>query len=256
MSMQTEVNVKLNELDSQQLIKKPFSPYPRPVRDVHQVELSTRCNLRCHYCPHFPELPRKKEDMTREVFYATLDLVRHYVRQGTQTELSLTGIGEAMLHPDFVEFAALTREVIGPQRQLTITTNGLLLDEAMAVAIAPLRPHVFISLHRPEKAGLAVQVAKKHGILAGVNESFVTSAFDWAGSMKDRWFVSAPRIPCEYLRSGWAVVLVDGRVATCCLDVDGSSTVGTVWDKPETLMLKPWVGEKGAGCSSCHMSVP
>ena len=233
-----------------------LSKYPRPVRDVHQVELSTRCNLKCRYCPHWPELPRKKEDMSEDTFSATLDLVRFYVRQGTQTELSLTGIGEAMLHPRFVEYATKAREVIGPQRMLTITTNGLLLDEAMAAAIAPLRPAVFISLHRPEKAGLAVEVAKRHGILAGTNSSFATSAFDWAGSISDRWFVSAPKIPCDYLKQGWAVVLVDGRVATCCLDVDGSSAVGTVWDKPETLMLKPWKSDKGAGCETCHMEIP
>ncbi len=232
-----------------------FSAYPRPVRDIHQIELSTRCNLKCHYCPHYPELPRKKEDMSYETFEASIDLVRFYVRQGTQTELSLTGIGEAMLHPRFMEYAARAREVVGPHRQLTITTNGLLLDDAMAAALAPLHPLVFISLHRPEKAGLAVEVAKRHGILAGVNASFATQAFDWAGSQKN-WFVSAPKIPCEYLRSGWGVVLVDGRVATCCLDADGSSTIGTVWDKPESLMLKPWKSEKGAGCESCHMEIP
>ncbi len=233
-----------------------LSKYPRPVRDVHQIELSTRCNLKCKYCPHFPELPRKKEDMSEDTFAATLDLIRFYVRQGTQTELSLTGIGEAMLHPRFVEYATRAREVVGPQRQLVITTNGILLTEQMAAAIAPLHPLVFISLHRPEKAGLAIEIAKRHGIFAGSNNSFATSSFDWAGSMKDKWFVSAPRIPCEYLRSGWAVVLVDGRVATCCLDVDGSSTVGTVWDKPETLMLQPWKSEKGSGCETCHMSIP
>ena len=233
-----------------------FSAYPRPVRQIHQIELSTRCNLRCKYCVHFPNLPRTKEDMSDDVFSAALDLVQFYVRQGTQTELSLTGIGEAMLHPRFVEYAARARAVVGAHRQLVITTNGLLLDEVMAAAIAPLKPAVFISLHRPEKAGLAIEIAKRHGILAGVNASFATSAFDWAGTMKDRWFVSAPKIPCEYLKSGWAVVLVDGRVATCCLDADGSSTVGTVYNNPETLMLKPWKSEKGAGCESCHMSVP
>lgn len=229
--------------------------YPRPVRDIHQIEISTRCNLRCKYCPHFPVLPRNKEDMSRETFLAAMDLVKYYVRQGTQTELSLTGIGEAMLHPDFVEYATIAREVIGPQRMLTITTNGLLLTEEMAAAIAPLRPAVFVSLHRPEKAGLAIEIAKRYGILAGFNSSFATSAFDWAGAQKN-WFVSAPKIPCEYLRAGWAVVLVDGRVATCCLDADGSSTIGTVWHNPETLLLAPWKSFRGAGCDSCHMSIP
>ncbi len=233
-----------------------FSPYPRPVREIHQLELSTRCNLKCKYCVHFPELPRAKEDMSEDTFAASLDLIRFYVRQGTQTELSLTGIGEAMLHPRFVEYAARAREVVGPHRQLTITTNGILLTEKMAEVISVLKPAVFISLHRPEKAGLAVEIAKKHGILAGVNASFATSAFNWAGTMKDRWFVSAPKIPCEYLRSGWAVILVDGKVATCCLDADGSSSIGQVTDDPETLMLKPWKSEKGAGCESCHMSIP
>lgn len=233
-----------------------FSAYPRPVRDIHQIELSTRCQLRCVYCPHFPNLPRKKEDMTRDTFNATLDLVRFYVRQGTQTELSLTGIGEAMLHPDFLEYATLAREAIGPQRRLVITTNGILLTEEMAKSLVSIHPLIYISLHRPEKAGLAIEIAKKYGLLEGVNSSFATSAFDWAGSMQGRWFVSAPRIQCEYLRSGWAVILVDGRVATCCLDADGSSTIGTVWDKPEILQLKPWNNDKGAGCSSCHMDVP
>ncbi len=233
-----------------------FSMYPRPVRQVHQIELSSRCNLKCVYCPHHPNLPRTKEDMSEDTFRASLDLIRFYVRQGTQTELSLTGIGEAMLHDRFVEYATRAREVVGFGRQLTVTTNGLLLTEQMAAAIAPLKPAVFISLHRPEKAGPAIEIAKKYGILAGVNASFATSAFDWAGTMKDKWFVSAPKIPCEYLRQGWAVILVDGRVATCCLDADGSSTVGKVTDAPETLMLKPWKSEKGAGCEACHMSVP
>lgn len=232
-----------------------FSVYPRPVREVHQLELTTRCNLRCHYCPS-PKKLRPHEDMTWNTFEASLALVDYYVRQGTQTELSLTGIGEAVLHPRFLEMVERSREAIGWERQLVITTNGLLFDDAMCAALAPLRPAVFISLHRPERAALAVVAAKKHGIFAGTNEAFVTSAFDWAG-VQTNWtpMVSAPRIKCEYLRSGWAVILVDGRIATCCLDADGSSAVGTVWDDPEKLMLRPW-GDEKKGCQACHMSIP
>lgn len=224
--------------------------YPRPVRDIHQIELTTRCNLRCKYCPHFPVLPRKKEDMSRDTYNAALDLVRYYVRQGTQTELSLTGIGESLLHPDFLEYVELARQVIGPVRQLTITTNGILLTEEICKALAPLHPLVFVSLHRPEKAGLAVEAAKKHGILAGMNNSFATSAFDWAGTQKN-WFVSAPKIKCDYLLRGWAVILVDGRLTTCCLDPDGRGVFGTVHDNPETLRFGPH-----SLCDTCHMEVP
>lgn len=233
-----------------------FSPYPRPIRDIHQIELTTRCNLKCHYCPHYPELPRVKEDMTWEIFEQSLALIGFYVRQGTQTELSLTGIGEAVLHPDFLRMVERSRAAIGPQRMLTITTNGLLFDDAMCAALAPFKPSLFISLHRPERAALAVVAAKRHGIFAGTNSQFVTAAFDWAGTQKN-WtpMVSAPRLKCEYLRSGWGVILVDGRVTTCCLDVDGSGVVGTVWDDPETLKLRPW-GDASKGCQACHMEVP
>ena len=234
----------------------PRPHYPRPVRDVHQLELTTRCNLKCKYCPHFPELPRTKEDMTWETFEAALDLVKFFVRQGTQSELSLTGIGESLLHPRFVEMVARSRETIGPQRQLTITTNGLLLDDALCAELAPYRPAVFVSLHRPEKAAFAVAAAKRAGIFALTNSQFVTQAFNWAGHQVN-WtpMVCAPRVACEYLRAGWCVVLVDGRIATCCLDATGASVVGTVHDDPETLALAPW-GDARIGCAACHMEVP
>lgn len=230
--------------------------YPRPVRDVHQLELTTRCNLKCHYCPHFPELPRTKEDMPWETFEAALDLVRFFVNQSTQTELSLTGIGESLLHPRFVEMVAKSREVIGPHRPLVVTTNGLLLDDAMCEALKPYAPQVFVSLHRPEKAALAVVAAKKAGIFKMTNSQFVTAAFSWAG-FQENWkpMVSAPRLKCEYLRSGWCVVLADGRIATCCLDATGASVIGKLGDDPETLKLSPW-GDEKVGCKSCHMEVP
>lgn len=228
--------------------------YPRPVRDIHQIELTTRCNLKCHYCPHFPKLPREQEDMTLETFNQALSLVEFFVKQGTQDELSLTGIGESLLHPLFLSMVEESRKVIGPHRRLVITTNGILLDEHTCKALAPFKPLVYVSLHRPEKAGLAVELAKKYGILAGYNNSFATASFNWAGTQKN-WFVSAPKIKCEYLRQGWGVILVDGRVATCCLDPDASSVVGTIWDDPNKLMLKPW-GTIEKGCSSCHMEIP
>lgn len=232
--------------------------YPRPIRDIHQIELTSRCNLRCHYCPHYPNLPRPKEDMSWETFQVALSLVSHYCQQGTQTELSLTGIGESLLHPEFLRMVAAARETIGLSRPLTVTTNGLLLDDEMCAALVPYRPQVFVSLHRPEAATKAVIAARKHGILAGTNSSAATAAFDWAGYQKN-WtaFVSAPNIKCDYLLRGWGVVLVDGRITTCCLDAvckdqkEGGGVIGTVWDKPESLMLKPW-----DGCKACHMQVP
>lgn len=222
--------------------------YPRPITQLHQLELTTRCNLRCKYCPQYPVLPRPKEDMTRDVFAATMDLVDHYCRAGTQGELAFTGIGEPTLHGDFVEYMAWARKVLG-DRALTMSTNGLIFTDEIAAAIAPFRPQVYVSLHRPEKAGPAIEIAKRHGIYAGANNSFATSAFNWAGQVK--WHVSHDRIPCEYLMQGWGAVLVDGRITTCCLDADGSGVVGTVNDDPTSLFIKPY-----KHCESCSFAVP
>lgn len=229
--------------------------YPRPITTVKQLEPTTRCNLRCVYCPQAlgsPKgsgFPRKREDMTLETFAAVMDLMEHYVKAGTQGELCFTGIGEPTLHANLPEMMAWARRVLGPQRPLVISTNGIEFTEALAKQIAPLHPSVFVSTHRPEKAGPAIEIAKRHGIFANRNVSFVDSAFDWAGQVK--WHVSHERVPCEHLKQGWGIVLVDGRVSTCCLDADGSGVVGTVWDSPKTLAVKPF-----KLCDTCSFSVP
>lgn len=231
--------------------------YPRPVREIHQIEVTTRCNLHCQYCPS-PRLDvpkdkggygRKKEDMSWETFEQSLKLVKHYCSLGTQGELALTGIGEAVMHPRFVDMVAASREVIGFTRVLTFSTNGLLLDDALCERLKPYRPEIYVSLHRPEKAGPAVEAAKRAGLLAGTNVSAVTSSFDWAGQLK--WHVSAPKIPCEYLRVGWAVILASGSIVHCCLNATGESPIGTIWDDPDTLKMAPY-----SLCKTCHMHVP
>lgn len=94
--------------------------YPQAVREIHQIEPTSRCNLKCKYCPQWPKLPRAKLDMTQETFEAALAMVEYFVGLGTQTELSLTGIGEPTLHPHFVDMMVRAREVIGPDRKSVV----------------------------------------------------------------------------------------------------------------------------------------
>lgn len=227
--------------------------YPRPVTSVHQIEVTTRCNLRCVYCPspklHEPQFRGvPKGDMTMDTFARALEHCRHYASQDTQGELSLTGIGETLLHPQWREMVAMAAEAL-PGHFLNFSTNGLLLDDDACQWLARHDFMVYISLHRPEKAGHAVEAAKRAGILAAVNGSAAISAFDWAGQID--YFVSAPAATCEWLRAGWANVLVDGRITTCCLDAAAKGVVGHVDDEPGTHALRPF-----SLCSDCHMTVP
>ena len=221
--------------------------YPRPVTSIKQIEVTTFCNLRCVYCPS-PNLPRPYHHMDMEIFKRALVWAKYYLDQGTQDELSLTGIGEGLMHPNIVEMVKLSRETL-PYNRIVIATNGILLDDEMAAALAPYSPQMWVSMHRPEVAGPAIEVAKRHGIYGGMNSSFATSALDWAGQVD--WFVSAPPTKCEFLRTGWGVVLSEGILTTCCLDATGEGIVGHVNDDPGTAYMKPY-----SLCKSCYMETP
>ncbi len=239
--------------------------YPRPIESIHQIEVSSHCNLRCVYCPS-KDLDkaidaggsgREKLDISREHFTRALEWAVYFEYLGTQGELALTGIGEAIMHPDFVDFLRLAREAL-PSNSITFSTNGILLTEEMCEAIAPYRPEVYVSLHRPEKAGDAVDHARDWGILADVNMSAATQRFDWAGQLDVR--NTAKPITCDFLKQGWCVVLADGRITTCCLDATGAGVVGHVDDEIGSLAIQPWRGEgkdgRELGCGPCYQVVP
>jgi Radical SAM superfamily len=228
--------------------------YPRPVEAFHQIEVTTFCNLRCVYCPsRHLDRPKyrnqPKQDMELAVYERALEWCSHFAEAGTQKELSITGIGETLMHPEWRTMVRLAREAL-PEAFINFSTNGLLLDDEACEVLAEQSCGVYVSLHRPEKAGPAIECAKKHGILVGLNDAAATSAFDWAGQLD--WIVSAPPDPCGWLGAGWAAVLVDGRVTTCCLDAAAKGVVGHVDDEiEEGMYLKPY-----SLCNTCHMTVP
>jgi len=213
-----------------------------PVTCVHQIELTSRCNLRCPYCVH-PKMPRAKADMEWETFTKAIGWAAEFQRRGTQGELNLAGIGESTMHPRFLDMLTYARATLGRRQELTLTTNGLLVDEAMAWSMAiasgdaPLR--VFVSLHRPERAKRAVDALRKHGLLVGVSTDPATAAVDWAGQVD--WQVTAQRgRPCPWVRGGWVMVMSDGRLTRCCFDGSGIGVLGHVNDDVPALQTSAY----------------
>lgn len=215
-----------------------------PLKALHQIELTTRCNLACRYCPH-PKLERPKADMSWETFDRTLEHIAYYVRHGEQWEVSLTGLGEGTLHPDFIPMTEKLRGVLGWDRLICFSTNGITFDREMARDLRRLAVGVFVSLHRPEVAGPAVELAKEYQILLGAHANFTTSAYDWAGQVK--WYNSGPRTPCMYLTEGRGVVLQDGSISTCCWDGHGKNIIGHVDNDLGSLTTRPF-----PLCEKCH----
>lgn len=218
-----------------------------PVREVHELELSSLCNLACVYCPH-PTLKREKGNIGWDTFERAMEHVAHYCRAGTQTELSLTGIGEAILHPRFAEALTRCRATVG-DRPLVMATNGVALDDGHVRALREHGVLVYVSEHRPEVAVPAVMRLRRAGVPVGTNHAFVDSSIDWAGQVA--WHASAPSKPCDYLGLGWAVVRQNGSVDACCQDAHDLHPIGSVWDAPGS-----WATHPIPLCAACHLTVP
>ena len=219
-----------------------------PVTSIHQVELTSRCNLACVYCVH-PTMTRAKIDMAEGTYLACLKWARLFVEKGTQIEFNVCGIGESTMHPRFVEYVQLAREELGEKVEIVFATNGLLVDEELAAALAPYRPKVGVSLHRPEMAGPAIEALKKHGLLAWIGSDAATASVDWAGQVK--WHVSAPAMPCMWVKDGRVFVLADGRVSPCCFDGLGSEAICNIKEfDPEQHFTRPY-----RLCKNCHQTL-
>lgn len=218
-----------------------------PIRAIHQIEMTSECNLRCRYCTH-PKMPRPKMHMSDEVYRKSLEWVKVFQSRTRHAELNLAGIGESTMHPEFVRNVFLAREAVGPNVSLVLATNGLLMTDDLAAAIAPARPSVWVSLHRPEKAGPAVEALKRAGILCGVSADPSLAAVNWAGQVN--WHVSAPRgNPCPWMAGLMVMIMSDGRVTRCCLDATGDGVIATVDDDLTKFGTSPF-----KLCAACHLN--
>lgn len=221
------------------------------VHSVHQIEMTSRCNLACKYCVH-PKMPRPKVDMDDRTYLRSLDVAAMLHRRNPElvTELNLAGIGESTMHPEFIRYVHLAREAMGWGVRLVIATNGLLMTREMAKAIKDADPWVWVSLHRPEKAGPAIEALKEAGILRGVSADPSISAVDWAGQVK--WAVStdAKGSPCTWVRPGRVFVMSDGQISRCCFDGTANGVLGSIWDDIDTIQTSPY-----SLCKTCHLNV-
>lgn len=219
-----------------------------PLTNIHQIEITSRCNLRCRYCVH-PKMPRAKIDMDEATFVRSLMWVQHYRWRNTQGELNLAGIGESTMHAEFVRYVFMAREALGPERPLVLATNGLLMTDELAREIAPSGIKVWVSLHRPERAGPAVEALRRAGILSGVSADPSIAATDWAGQVQ--WHRSVPQgRPCPWVRGGWVMVMSDGRVTRCCFDGTGVGVLGDVHSNLDLIETSPYVL-----CRTCDQDV-
>lgn len=220
------------------------------ITNIHQIEMTSKCNLACKYCPqHSNLMKRPKVHMSAEHYALALKWARMFVVGYGQRSLNLAGIGESTIHPDFVRNVHLAREAVGPGCELVLATNGVAVTDEMIKAIAPAKPRVFVSMHRPEKAGPAVEISKKYGVFAGASADPTLAATNWAGQVK--WHVSVQgRRQCMWVKGGMVMIMADGGVTRCSYDASGIGRICDVTDN-----LRDWATAPYALCRGCDQDV-
>jgi len=111
----------------------------RPLQDL-RISVTDRCNLRCTYCMPRELFGPDHKFLPREMIMSYEEMCKTAValsKSGLQ-KIRLTG-GEPLLRRDVSEFVAMLRHALGPDIDIAMTTNGILLPKhAEALANAGL----------------------------------------------------------------------------------------------------------------------
>ena len=157
---------------------RPTDLFGRALTDL-RVSVTDRCNFRCTYCmpravfgPGY-EFMRRRDLLT---FEEITRLARIFAGMGTR-KIRLTG-GEPLLRKDLPALVAKLRAAL-PETELTLTTNGSLLERQAAPLKAAGLDRVTVSLdaldnstfQRMNDAGFSVE-AVRDGIDAAVCAGF------------------------------------------------------------------------------------
>lgn len=102
---------------------------PGSARIAFEIELTNSCNSECVICPR-GKMKRPEGMMSEETFQRLISQVETLAPRWNVEGISLSGMGEPTLHPELPAFIRRIKSTIGVQT--TITTNGLLLEGALA----------------------------------------------------------------------------------------------------------------------------
>jgi sulfatase maturation enzyme AslB (radical SAM superfamily) len=99
-----------------------------------EIHLVDHCNLNCKGCGHFSPLS-KPHFVEVEAFKKDLLKFKQHISHITQ--LRLMG-GEPFLHPEFIDFVKIARDIYS-QSRIAVVTNGILLPEQKRKTLKTLK---------------------------------------------------------------------------------------------------------------------
>lgn len=230
--------------------------------EIIGVELTNYCNLNCPNCPT-PTSKREKGYMSDETF----DLALKLVSPCSMFPFSLHGLGEPLLHPNFLKYLRKISEI---DRSIVISTNGILLEKNLVNEMVSIFKKIssvifYVSFHclkSVENWFKCIDVFKdinsvnfygqvlehnklqaekwllEMGIECPNQNPYIRyiSSHSFAGNVSGRKseyhnIEIANRIRnCTYLKNNVVSVAWNGMLKSCCYDSEDVGTCGTIYD--------------------------
>jgi hypothetical protein len=228
------------------------------LQTITTIELSSLCNLKCLYCIN----RRLKEDparrpglMTDKVFDQACIVLKELCDRGTQREIHLNGNGESLLDYKLIDRIKKVREIMGPNRHIGLSTNGVLINKNSAKELKESGlSQLDISPHWPYHARRAAYLMFESGMKKGmVSMGCMVMSHNWAGQLEPEHSIKCVlKNQCDPLIEGRGYVLSEGNVTPCCYDYRNLGVYGNVFD--DDLLdrqIKPF-----ELCKTCHQIIP
>ncbi len=196
---------------------------------LYQIEISNYCSLKCTYCPH-PKQVREKGFMSFDTFKKCVKLFK---RCENRENLFLHNFGEVLLHPDIIKFVQYASE---KNVEVSFFTNGIKSDGSFFDEDLYHQLHL-AGLKCIDFSAHKIPLNKFKKIVNGhleINNVFIPNKKNlgnWGGQILDISVVKNDiDKPCIFERQNCMVVLWNGDIATCCIDVEGAPHKYTVDD--------------------------
>jgi len=230
------------------------------LKTITTIELSNICNLKCLYCINrllVKHPSRTPGIMCDEVFDRTLEVLKMLCDRGTQREVNMNGNGESCLDPDLPERIRRVKDIVGLDRKVGMSTNGVNMTYELAKALKDSGlDQLDISPHSVYYARRAVIYMVKagwagHGI---INNGPINASHNWAGQLEPEHSIECQLngLKCDPLIEGRGYVQAEGNISPCCYDFRNLGVFGNIFD--EGLLDRPMKPYRL--CYTCHQRIP
>lgn len=249
-----------------------------PAIRMAAFELTNTCNLKCSVCS-------VNNGMKRARGFMDIDLFRRVLETNREIEIAQLCLwGEPLMHPRLLDFVSAARE---RNTRSYLYTNGTLLDDEMSMRILKSGLHrIFFSLDGYGETYSRIRGHDYHDIevrifrflklrqdlgsdmRVGVAMVACEETAGLTGSFRERWrgvvdeIQITPHITheqrmrnsrCRLLWLGYPIVLWDGRVVPCCVDYEGTLSLGDVHDEPDLKVI--WNGRRAVDLRKEHLDM-